>query len=527
MAEPTALGIDLGTTQSVVARVNHAGLPVVLPNAEGSATTPSVVLFDRDTVVVGAVARESLATEPELVVQLVKRHMGSSWSFDYRGISYGAEHISALILRKLLSDAQLLAGPIGQAVVTVPAYFNDPMRAATKSAAELAGIEVLGLLSEPTAAALAFGYEHRPSGAIGVVVDLGGGTFDVTVMDYDGDDLAVRATGGDYYLGGANFDKVLFDYFVEQFTASHGLDINDPDALSIEECTQISHDWLLRATRAKHDLTSRERTTAALHAAGLVLRVEVSRETFLARSRPLLDEVTDKIVDVMAAAGVTAKDVNFVLAVGGSTRIPAVKERVFDIFGRQPDTSVSPDEAVALGASLFAAQRQLEQGGALVMDPRARDYLENLTVADVAAHTLGISAFDSAVEGAGPGGQPGGRQVMVPLLPRNTRLPFDTRRAFYTMRPGEQRIMVPILEGEQDDPQLCKRVGEVVIDGLPPFRPAHQEVLVSMRLDKDGILRVAAADVATGMAASTTIVHAHRQASTDAADAAVRTVPVE
>jgi molecular chaperone DnaK len=362
VAEPTALGIDLGTTLSVVARVNHAGLPVVLPNAEGSATTPSVVLFDRNTVVVGFVARESLATEPELAVQLVKRHMGSTWSFDYRGVSYGAEHISALILRKLLADAQLLAGPISQAVVTVPAYFNDPMRAATRSAAELAGIEVLGLLSEPTAAALAFGYEHRPAGATGVVVDLGGGTFDVTVMDYDGDDLAVRATGGDYYLGGTNFDKVLFDYFVEQFAASHGLDINDPDALSIEECTQISHDWLLQATRAKHDLTSRERTTAALHAAGLLLRVEVGREMFLARSRPLLDEVTDKIVDVMAAAGVTPKDVSFVLAVGGSTRIPAVKERVFDIFGRQPDTSVSPDETVALGASLFAAQRQLEQG---------------------------------------------------------------------------------------------------------------------------------------------------------------------
>lgn len=524
MAEPTALGIDLGTTLSVVARVNHAGLPTVLPNAEGSATTPSVVLFDRDTVVVGAVARESLATEPELVVQLAKRHMGSTWSFDYRGISYGAEHISALILRKLLADAQLLAGPVTQAVVTVPAYFNDPMRAATKSAAELAGIEVLGLLSEPTAAALAFGYEHRPAGATGVVVDLGGGTFDVTVMDYDGDDLAVRATGGDYYLGGANFDKVLFDYFVEQFAASHGLDINDPDALSIEECTQISHDWLLRATRAKHDLTSRERTTAALHAAGLLLRVEVSRDTFLARSRPLLDEVTDKIVDVVAAAGVAPKDVDFVLAVGGSTRIPAVRQRVYDIFGRQPDTSVSPDEAVALGASLFAAQRQLELGGALVMDPRARDYLENLTVTDVAAHTLGISAFDTAAAGAG---QPGDRQVMVPLLPRNTRLPFDTRRAFYTMRPGEQRIMVPILEGEEDDPQLCKRVGEVVIDGLPPLRPAHQEVLVSMRLDKDGILRVAAADVATGLAASTTIVHAHRQVSADAADAAVRAVPVE
>jgi len=520
VAEPTALGIDLGTTLSVTAQVNHAGLPVVLPNAEGSATTPSVVLFDRGSIVVGSIARESLATEPELVVQLVKRNMGSSWSFDYQGISYGAEHISALILRKVLGDAQLLAGPVSQAVVTVPAYFNDPMRAATRSAAELAGIQVLGLLSEPTAAALAFGYERRPTGATGVVVDLGGGTFDVTVMDYDGADLAVRATGGDYYLGGANFDKVLFDFFAEQFAAAHGLNINDPDALSIEECTQISHDWLLRATRAKHDLTSRERTTAALHAAGLLLRVEVRRDMFLARSKPLLDEVSEKIVDVLAAAGVTPKDVDFVLAVGGSTRIPAVRERVHDIFGKPPDMSVSPDEAVALGAALFAAQRQLEQGSALDMDGQARDYLEKLTVTDVAAHTLGISVVD-------PGENVGNRRIMVPLLPRNTRLPFDTKQAFYTMRPGEQRIMVPILEGEEADPQLCRRIGEVVIDGLPPSRPAHQEVLVRMRLDKDGILRVAAADVATGLAASTMIVHANRQVSPDAADAAVRAAPIE
>jgi len=532
VSEPTAFGIDLGTTLSVVAQVNQAGLPVVLPNAEGSQTTPSVVLFDGGTAVVGSVARESLATEPELVVQLVKRHMGSRWSFDYQGISYGAEHVSAVILRKLLADAQLLAGPVNQAAVTVPAYFNDPMRSATRRAAELAGIDVLGLLSEPTAAALAFGYERRPAGATGVVVDLGGGTFDVTVMDYDGHDLAVRATGGDYYLGGTNFDKVLFDYFVEQFRAAHGLDINDPDSLSLEECTQVSHDWLLRATRAKHDLTSRERTAVALHAAGLLLRVEVGRDTFLARSRSLLDEVTEKILDVVAAAGVPPKDVNFVLAVGGSTRIPAVRDRVREIFGRPPDTSVRPDEAVALGAALFAAQRQLEQGSALVMEPQARDYLENLTVTDVAAHTLGISVFDAdggsgAGAGGRAGGRVGGRQVMVPLLPRNTRLPFDTRRTFYTMRPGERRIMVPILEGEEADPELCMRIGEVVVEGLPAFRPAHQEVLVTMRLDRDGILQVAAADVATGTAASTTIVHAHRQLSGDAADVAVRAMAVE
>jgi molecular chaperone DnaK len=520
VSDPSALGIDLGTTFSVVAHVNEAGLPVVLPNAEGSPTTPSVVLFDRGQVVVGAVARESLASEPESVVQLVKRHMGSGWTFDYDGSSYRPEHVSALILRKLHQDAQLLTGPVRQAAITVPAYFNDPMRAATRRAGELAGLEVLGLLSEPTAAALAFGYDKRPDRATGVVVDLGGGTFDVTVMEYDGTDLNVRATGGDAYLGGANFDKVLFDLFVERFHAVHGIDINDPDALTLEECTQVSQDWLLRAARAKHDLTARERITVGLQAAGLTLRVEVTRPEFINRSRVLLDEMSEKMLDVIAAAGIKTSDISVVLAVGGSIRIPAVRARMRDVFGRDPDTSVRPDEAVALGAALFAAQRQLEQGGALVMEPGARDYLERLSVTDVAAHSLGVSVYESS-EGAE-------HPVMTALLPRNTALPFSAERTFYTMRPGEARIVVPILEGESSDPELCRRVGEVVVDRLPHGRPAHQPVQVTMSLDRDGILQVSATDVTTGLAAATTIVHTHRGYADDAvADTAVKTLMVE
>jgi molecular chaperone DnaK len=519
LADPAALGIDLGTTFSVVARVNDAGLPVVLPNAEGSPTTPSVVLFDASHAVVGAIAKESLATEPESVVQLVKRHMGSAWTFDYRGVAYSPDHISALILRKLVLDAQLLAGPVSQAAITVPAYFNDSMRAATRHAGELAGLDVLALLSEPTAAALAFGYDRRPAGATGVVVDLGGGTFDVTVMEYDGDELTVRATGGDSYLGGANFDKVLFDYFVEQFRAAHGVDINDPDALTLEECTQVSQDWLQRATRAKLDLTARDHTVAALQAAGLTLRVTVSRAGFLNRSRILLDEMTEKMLDVVTAAGVTPRDITVVLAVGGSTRMPAVRARMQDLFGIPPDTSVRPDEAVALGAALFAAQRQLERGGALVMEPGAREYLERLTVTDVAAHSLGISVFDSP-EGTG-------RPVMTALLPRNTALPFAAERTFYTMRAGETRIVVPVLEGESADPELCRRVGEVVVGQLPPGRPAHQPVRVTMRLDRDGILQVSATDVTTSTAATTTIVHTDRaHAEAGAADQAVRALVI-
>ncbi len=342
MAEPTAFGIDLGTTMSVVAQVSTVGLPVVLPNGEGSPTTPSIVLFDAGRAVVGAVARESLATEPDSVVQLVKRHIGSGWTFDYSGVTYRPEHVSALILRKVVQDAQLLAGPVTAAAVTVPAYFSDPMRAATMRAGELAGLDVLGLLSEPTAAAIAYGYEKRPAGTTGVVIDLGGGTFDVTVMEYDGAELTVRATGGDAYLGGANFDKVIFDYLAERFEAAHGLDINDPDALSIEEVTQVSQDWLQRAARAKHDLTARERTSVALQAAGLTLRVEVSRADFIGRAAILLDEMTEKMTDVVAASGVRPSDISLVLPVGGATRIPAVRERVRRLFGVEPDSVGAP-----------------------------------------------------------------------------------------------------------------------------------------------------------------------------------------
>ena len=524
MPDSTALGIDLGTTLSVVAQVSTDGTPVVLPNADGSPTTPSVVLFDGTTAVVGAAARDHLASDPESVVQLVKRHMGSDWTFDYQGVGYRPEHVCALILRKLHHDAQRLAGEVRQAAVTVPAYFNDPMRSATRRAAELAGLDVVGLLSEPTAAALAFGYDRRPEGATGVVVDLGGGTFDVTVMDYDGHQLAVRATGGDFYLGGTNFDKVLFDYFAERFRTEHGIDVHDPEALSLDEYIQVSQDWLSQAIAAKHDLTDAGLTVLALQAAGLLLRVEVSRETFIARSAPLLDEVSEKITDVLADAGVAAKDVSFVLAAGGSTRVPAVRERIAAIFGTAPDTSVPPDEAVALGAALFAARQQIEYGGAPELEASAREYLEKLTITDVAAHTVGVTVIDGGQADGLPTAP--GRQVMQALLPRNTTLPVEAKRTLLTARPDERRIVVPVLEGEHSDPQFCRRIGEVVIDGLPPGRPAHQQVQVTMRLDKDGILQVSAADVETGMAASTTIVHAYQQADLTA-DEAVRAMDVK
>jgi molecular chaperone DnaK len=495
---PAALGIDLGTTFSVVAHVNQAGIAEVLPNGEGSPVTPSVVLFDQGAVVVGAVAREALSTDPECVVQLVKRHMGSQWVFNYDGVAYRPEHISALILRKLVQDASRLLGPLTQAVITVPAYFNDAMRLATRRAAELAGLDVLGILSEPTAAAIAFGYDRRPQEMLGVVVDLGGGTFDVTVMRFAGGALTVVATGGDAYLGGANFDKKLFDHFVAAFTAAHGVDVTDPDSLSIVDFTNVSQEWLIRANRATHDLTARERTMVALQAAGKSARVELTRQQFETLTAVLVSEMTDKITDVLSAAGVSAGEVDVVLAVGGSTRIPIIQNQLRSIFGRDPDSSVRPDEAVAQGAALFAARRQLENGSALVLAPEAQEYLQSFTVTDVAAHSLGVAVYDRPIS-------EGGKQIVSVVLSKNTPLPFDGSRTFFTMHAGERQVTIPVMEGEGPEVSLCSRIGEVVVSDLPPDRPAAQPVTVTMRYNRDGILEVTAADVNSGKNATAAI----------------------
>lgn len=513
-----ALGIDLGTTFSVVAQVSKGGVPTTLPNSEGSPTTPSVVLFDGDQVIVGAIAREAMATDPELVVQLVKRRMGSEWVFEYRGVTYRAEHISALIVKKLLHDAQLLAGPVLQAAVTVPAHFNDTMRAATRQAAEIAGVQVLGLLSEPTAAAIAFGYDNRPQEMRGIVVDLGGGTFDVTVLEFDHQDVVVKGTGGDAYLGGANFDKILFDHFVQEFDREHRIDIREPDALSIEAFTQISQDWLLRADRAKHDLSARDRTVVQLQAAGLSMRLEVTRPSFEKMSAVLLDELGEKIIDVVQTAGYAPSDFGVVLAVGGATRMPMVQERIRSLFKVAPDTSVRPDEAVALGAALFAARCQMEEGYGLMIEPEAHAYIETMNVTDVSAHSLGISAFEGA----------GGRRKMEVLLGRNSPLPDEKSQTFFTMHEGDTRIVIPVLEGDGPNPEDCVRIGKVVIEGLPPNRPAHRPVTVTMHYDRDGILKVTARDDDSEKMVSTVIERTGRsiRAGTDSAAEAVKSAVV-
>lgn len=511
------VGIDLGTTYSALARVNEAGLPEVIPNVEGEKITPSVVLFDRDTAVVGAIAKEALLTEPENVVQLVKRQMGSSWTFTYDGEEFRPEQISALILRKVVQDAEELIGHINRAVITVPAYFNDAQRHATRVAGEIAGLEILALINEPTSAAIAFGLQRSLTDATIAVFDLGGGTFDITVMHIDGGDLTVLATGGDNFLGGTNFDKKIYDYFVQRFEEQFGLNVEDPDVVEIEELVRIAQDWLRRAERLKRDLTLRSSASAALTALGKTMRVDLTRVEFERMSRILQQEMDDKTRETLASAQVRSEDIDLVLLAGGATRMPMVRQQAREIFGREPNTSVSPDEAVALGAALFGVNRAINEGIPVTMPRQRKEYLGSLTVTDVAAHSLGIEAYDVTPA-------EGGKLHNSIILPRNVSLPFETHKTYYTVEYNQTEVEFKVLEGEEAEVELCLPIGNFSISGLPRNRPNGCALDVTMRYDRDGILNVEAVDRSTHMRAQTTI---YRQGSLSPTEQAQATAVVE
>lgn len=492
------VGIDLGTTYSAIAHVNEAGLPEIVSNAEGDKISPSVVLFEDNAAIVGSIAKEALATDPESVVQLVKRQMGSTWTFIHQGVEYRPEQVSALILKKVVQDAEDVIGPVDQAVITVPAYFNDAMRNATKMAGEMAGLNVLALINEPTAAAIAFGLQKRVHDALIVVCDLGGGTFDVTVMNVSEGELQVQATGGDNFLGGANFDKKLYDYFANCFQDRFGVNLSDPYQIDLAELARIAQDWLRKAERLKRDLTLRNHASASLTALGKSLRVEVSRDDFCSMSQILLQEIEERIRRTLSDAGVEPRDVDTVLLVGGATRMPMVRELAAYIFQQPPNTSISPDEAVALGAALFGVNRALNQGRVVRMPENRLSYLGKLSVTDVAAHSMGVQAYDRPLA-------QGGALFNAIVLRRNVPLPFSGSEIFYTSRVGQTSITIEVLEGDDPDISLCHNIGKLKITGLPPGRPLGMPLVVTMRYNESGILEVDGIDQQTGIAAHTTI----------------------
>lgn len=485
MSELTAVGIDLGTTYSSLAIVNGQGTPEIVPNAENERLTPSAVLFDDDAIIVGQVARDANATSPDQVVLFVKRQMYSPyWHFPHGGRRYSATDISAIILRKLKQDAEKsLNRSLVSAVITVPAYFEDEGRRATITAGEQAGFKVLGLLNEPTAAAIAFGVDRSTHPEIVMVYDLGGGTFDVTIMRVEGKDIRIIGTDGDRLLGGKDFDDAIMGFAVKAFQAEHKLDPKaDPTLDPI-----VAGELRVQAEKAKRELSKRNKTLFNFRAQGKTSRIEITREKFEELIKPKLETTLTLVRSTLQAAALQPQDIDRVLLIGGSSRIPAVARILEHFFGKEPDSSVNPDEAVAWGAALMAAHKLAEVAPEEVPE-RIIEKVGGLQITDVTSHSIGIEAF---VPGTN-------RRINSILIPRNSPIPGEVSKEFITTIPGQTTIKVTVFQGEFQDPALCNPIGEFTLTGLPPGRPAGCKVRVTICCGTDGVVSVTALDIETG-----------------------------
>jgi molecular chaperone DnaK len=475
------VGIDLGTTHSAVARLDDAGRTAMVPNADGQVLTPSVVLFDDSGIVVGREALKAVPVAAGRVARWVKRDMGNpAYSQPIAGQYLPPEAIQACILSTLRSDAERFYGRDFSAVVTVPAFFDEPRRRATAEAASMAGLPLLDIVNEPTAAALAFGEQlgYFAPGQLAaqplklLVYDLGGGTFDVTVVDLRPGRIRALATDGDSLLGGYDWDQRLADLAAEAFLRLHGSDPRDDN--------QVRHHLLLAAEEAKLALSARQTATIQVHYQGKHLPVPVSRQQFEESTADLLYRTAITTRQVLAATGLDWKQIDRVLLVGGSTRMPMVRKMLADMTGQAPHGEVNPDEAVARGAALYAAHLLATK------DSRAGQ----IEVTNVSAHSLGIEGFEIATS----------RRCNTVLIPRNTPLPARVTRKFVTRKIGQTSIVVQVLEGESSRPEDCTRVGRMVVRGLPPGLPAGSPVVVQYEYGANGRLNVSAQVKASGQA---------------------------
>ncbi len=471
----TAIGIDLGTTNSAIARLDETGRSAMITNAEGDLITPSVVLFDDAEVIVGKDARSAASVQTDRVAEWVKRDMGSPvYSRLIRGQELPPEVIQACILRKLRGDATAEAGADAEAVITVPAYFDEPRRKATADAGELAGLNVLDIVNEPTAAALAFGETAGYLTSTGdplkemsvLVYDLGGGTFDVTLVRLAPGDIRTLATDGDVQLGGHDWDLRLADHAAEQFQQAHGVDPRE-DPLSNSRL-------IAAATEAKHTLSARSKAVVRIDHGGQTLEVHVTREQFEDLTVDLVERTAYTTRQVLATTGLSWSDVSRALLVGGSTRMPMITRMLEGLSGLAPDRTVNPDEAVARGAAIYAGYLLAARDG----DPADAAF----AVTNVNAHSLGIEGIDRQTL----------RKTNVKVIPRNTPLPAMAKEKFITKTDGQRSIVVRVLEGESSQPEDCTAIGRTVIRDLPPDLPKGWPIEVTFRYGSNGRLNVRA-----------------------------------
>tara|TARA_B100000609_G_scaffold199382_1_gene202506 strand:+ start:4126 stop:5673 length:1548 start_codon:yes stop_codon:yes gene_type:complete len=468
-------GIDLGTTNSAIARVDDRNHIEVLPNQEGDRLTPSAVLFEGESLYVGNVAAEASGHEGGDVVRDVKRFIGDEhWLWEHNDIFYTPSDIHAIILKKLAQDAeQYTSIPVKDAVISVPAYFNDLQRKATLEAASLAGIRVHRLINEPTAAALAYGYDLPDEDGLQLVVDLGGGTFDVTLLQKNGTTLDIIASNGHARLGGKDWDDRLIHYFSVDFVTHYGVDpLDDP----------IAYQQLQQRTRStKHALSRRNKSFLSLSHAGFQHQLQIDRETFESLGKPLLDQCKALCDLVLEDANTSWAALQNVFLVGGATRMPSIQAWITNAWGKPGISTVNPDEAVVKGAALEAARIANTQHNPTPhaqAEPSPYRLKGSVQARDITNHTLGIVVLDSL-----------GRSFVDTLLPRHTSLPASTQHVYYTAYDNQVSVTIQLVEGESKLPEECVEIGSCEITGLPP-RPAGQRVELHLGYDLNGALSV-------------------------------------
>ncbi len=472
MAKEYVVGIDLGTTNSVIAWMKEDGSVEVIPNAEGSRITPSVVAFDKNgQILVGEPAKRQIILNPERTIKSIKRKMGTDYKVKIDDKEYTPQEISAFILKKLKKDAEsYLGGEIKKAVITCPAYFNDAQRQATKEAGMIAGFEVLRIINEPTAAALAYGLDKKNEEKV-LVYDLGGGTFDVSILEIGDGVIQVVATSGNNHLGGDDFDQRLIDYMAEEFKKQHGIDLRE-DRQALQRLRDA-------AEKAKIELSTKLETEVSLpfiavtESGPLHLEMRITRALFESLTKDLVEMTRGPIERALSDAKLTPQDIDEIILVGGMTRVPMIQKFIKDIFGKEPNKGVNPDEAVAVGAAIQAAIIAGTEG--------AKD--KDVVLVDVTPLTLGIEVKGGLFE---------------PIIPRNTTIPVKKSKIFTTVEDYQTEVEIRVYQGERPIARDNIFLGSFKLVGLPPAPRGVPQIEVAFDIDSDGIVHVSAKDLGSG-----------------------------
>jgi len=479
------VGIDLGTTNSVIAWMKPDGNVEVIPNAEGSRITPSVVAFTKTgEILVGEPAKRQMILNPDRTIKSIKRKMGSDYKVRIDDKEYTPQEISALILKKLKKDAEsYLGGEIKRAVITCPAYFNDAQRQATKEAGVIAGLDVLRIINEPTAAALAYGLDKKPGEQKVLVYDLGGGTFDVSILEIGDGVIEVIATSGNNHLGGDDFDQRLIDWMAEEFKKQHGIDLRE-DKQALQRLRDA-------AEKAKIELSTKLETEVnlpfitATQSGPLHLEMRITRSLFESLTKDLVEMTRGPIERALSDAKLSPNDIDEIILVGGMTRVPMIQNFIKDIFGKEPNKGVNPDEAVAIGAAIQSAILAGEEGA------KGRD----IVLVDVTPLTLGIEIKGGLFE---------------PIIPRNTKIPVKKSKIFTTVEDYQTEVEIRVYQGERSIAKDNIFLGSFKLIGIPPAPRGVPQIEVTFDIDSDGIVNVSAKDLGSGKEQTMVVTGRHK-----------------